>query len=108
MLLNYNKNMFIDLKEAEQRRITEHHQRQAPPPRRPVPPPPQQNRAWSGNASNGQYTNWHPVGGQWGASPQQQTQQRSDKPLPDAIIQTLTQRVQNRLLTADPNNNRRR
>ncbi|XP_046669473.1 uncharacterized protein LOC124360154 isoform X2 [Homalodisca vitripennis] len=98
------------IQEAEQRRITEHHQRQAPPPRRPVPPPPQQNggSSWgsSSSGSSGQYTNWQPAGGQWGA-PHPPTP-RSDKPLPDSIIQTLTQRVQNRLHTADPNNNRRR
>uniref|UniRef100_A0A1B6LLA6 LIM zinc-binding domain-containing protein n=2 Tax=Graphocephala atropunctata TaxID=36148 RepID=A0A1B6LLA6_9HEMI len=105
------------IQEAEQRRITEHHQRQAPPPRRPVPPPPQQNGSsggsWgsSSSSSSGQYTNWQPVGGQWGAPPPPPSQpqpQRSDKPLPDSIIQTLTQRVQHRLHTADPNNNRRR
>ncbi|XP_054270068.1 LIM domain only protein 7 isoform X3 [Macrosteles quadrilineatus] len=79
------------VQEAEQRRITEMHQRQAPPPRRPVPPPPPQQQ-WAGGSP--QYTNWQPP------------QPRQDKPLPDAIIQSLTQRVQNRL--GDPNNNRRR
>lgn len=86
------------VQEAEQRRITEHHQRQAVPPRRPVPPPPQQQQ-WGGGGGSPQYTNWQPPR----TSP---AQPRSDKPLPDAIIQTLTQRVQNRL--GDPNNNRRR
>lgn len=102
---NYNYQHWL-IQEAEHRRITEQQQRQAAPPRRPVPPPPQPT-AWPQGTSSQQYTNWQPQqqqAGQWGVP---NTQQRSDKPLPDSIIQTLTQRVQNKI-NSDANNNRRR
>ncbi|KAL1131753.1 hypothetical protein AAG570_011366 [Ranatra chinensis] len=37
-----------------------------------------------------------------------QTQQRDSKPLPDSVIQTITQRIQNRMNNSDTNNNNRR
>lgn len=110
---NYNYQHWL-IQEAEHRRITEQQQRQAPPPRRPVPPPPppsqhSQPAVWKQGTSSQQYTNWQPQQqqtGQWGVP---NMQQRSDKPLPDSIIQTLTQRVQNKINSnSDANNNRRR
>jgi hypothetical protein len=63
--------------EAEHRRITEQQQRAAVSPRKPSPPQshPHTQSSWSAP----------------------QPQPRQEKPLPDAIIQTLTQRVQNRV-----------
>lgn len=60
--------------EAEHRRITEQQQRTAALPRKPSPPHSYPHTAAS-----------------WSAP---QPQPRQEKPLPDAIIQTLTQRVQ--------------
>nr|CAD7439615.1 unnamed protein product [Timema bartmani] len=68
------------VQEAEHRRITEQQQRA---PRRP--PPPIQQQVWNS-----------------------QLAPRQDKPLPDSIIQTLTQRVQNRVGLVDNKNIPRR
>nr|CAD7569799.1 unnamed protein product [Timema californicum] len=68
------------VQEAEHRRITEQQQRA---PRRP--PPPAQQQVWNS-----------------------QLAPRQDKPLPDSIIQTLTQRVQNRVGLVDNKNIPRR
>ncbi|GLH05827.1 Uncharacterized protein CG43427 [Gryllus bimaculatus] len=64
------------IQEAEHRRLTEQAQRCAPPPRRP--PPPQQ-----------QWAHHQPP-------PPPPPPRPEAKPLPDSIIQTLTQRVQGR------------
>ncbi|XP_021942761.1 uncharacterized protein LOC110841474 isoform X2 [Zootermopsis nevadensis] len=64
------------IQEAEHRRITEQQQRTAVSPRKPSPPHSQPHT---------------PL---WNTP---QPQPRQEKPLPDAIIQTLTQRVQNRV-----------
>lgn len=58
------------------------------------PSPSQQQQQWVSTQSPPQH---HPT-----------AQPRSDKPLPDSIIQTLTQRVQNRINSSDTNNNKRR
>ncbi|XP_023709494.1 uncharacterized protein LOC111865553 isoform X3 [Cryptotermes secundus] len=65
------------IQEAEHRRITEQQQRTAALPRKPSPPHLYPHTAAS-----------------WSAP---QPQPRQEKPLPDAIIHTLTQRVQNRV-----------
>ncbi|XP_075227940.1 uncharacterized protein LOC142328224 isoform X3 [Lycorma delicatula] len=132
---NYNYQHWL-IQEAEHRRITELQQRQAAvPPRRPAPPHPsaypgqqyiapireagwQQQQQPSCQQKQQQPQQWAspptqslPQGQQWvhgsGMPP------RSDKPLPDSIIQTLTQRVQNRInnnpdSSQTINNNRRR
>lgn len=75
VILTFTLNLL--LQEAEHRRITEQQQRTAVLPRKPSPPHshPHTPSSWS--------------------TPQPQP--RQEKPLPDAIIQTLTQRVQNRV-----------
>ncbi|PSN31620.1 hypothetical protein C0J52_18041 [Blattella germanica] len=73
---SYNYQHWL-IQEAEHRRITEQQQRTAVSPRKSSPPHP--------------HTSHQPP---WGTS---QPQHRQEKPLPDAIIQTLTQRVQNRV-----------
>lgn len=76
--------------EAEHRRITEQQQRSAVSPRKTSPP------------------HMYPNTPSWNTL---QPQQRQEKPLPDAIIQTLTQRVQNRVGMLDsksPASGRRR
>jgi F-box protein 20 len=64
------------IQEAEHRRITEQQQRTAATPRKTSPP------------------HLYPNTPSWNTL---QPQPRQEKPLPDAIIQTLTQRVQNRV-----------
>ncbi|KAF6211501.1 hypothetical protein GE061_012013 [Apolygus lucorum] len=119
------------IQEAEHRRITEQHQRQmgAIQQQRPVPMqqlhPSANNAKWQQQQQqlqqqqNSQYypeNNWNQVPAHHPAYPTQpqpppQPQQRTapqpkGKPLPDAIIQTLTQRVQR--MNDNNNNNRRR
>jgi len=68
--------MNLFFQEAEHRRITEQQQRTAVTPRKTSPSHPYPNTP-----------SWNTL----------QPQPRQEKPLPDAIIQTLTQRVQNRV-----------
>ncbi|XP_066998777.2 calponin homology domain-containing protein DDB_G0272472 isoform X2 [Anabrus simplex] len=70
------------IQEAEHRRITEQHQRNSTSPRKTLPP-----QYWTQQQKQPQQP--------------QQVPQRQDKPLPDSIIQTLTQRVQNRATLGD-------
>ncbi|XP_073987088.1 smallish isoform X2 [Rhodnius prolixus] len=114
---NYNYQHWL-IQEAEHRRITEQQQRQTVTARRPIP----SQHAYitpTNQLSNQQYSN------QWTKNPSQsplyntswsnqnstqrnRRQQKSNgKPLPDSIIQTLTQRVQHKM-NPDSNNNRRR
>ncbi|XP_069698666.1 uncharacterized protein smash isoform X2 [Periplaneta americana] len=75
------------IQEAEHRRITEQQQRNAVSPRKPSHP-------WGAPQPQSQSQ----------PQPQPQPSPRQDKPLPDAIIQTLTQRVQNRVSLHDGKN----
>ncbi|XP_039288029.1 uncharacterized protein DDB_G0284459-like isoform X6 [Nilaparvata lugens] len=114
---NYNYQHWL-IQEAEHRRITELQQRQAAvPPKRPVPPHPSAYPVASPrNSTSTTSSVWQQPppppqsssGGQhWASTAQPAPQppqwvassppQRNDKPLPDEIIQTLTQRVQNRI-----------
>ncbi|KAL0276044.1 UNVERIFIED_CONTAM: hypothetical protein PYX00_003716 [Menopon gallinae] len=95
---NYNYQHWL-IQEAEHRRILEHQQRASQPAaRRPV----QSYHPASPKNYAGTSPSHHTVGLPLTPSGHGQTPQkwmsppRSDKPLPDAVIQTLTQRVQNR------------
>uniref|UniRef100_A0A1B6E150 DUF4757 domain-containing protein n=2 Tax=Clastoptera arizonana TaxID=38151 RepID=A0A1B6E150_9HEMI len=124
---NYNYQHWL-IQEAEHRRITEQNHRQNPPPPRRTANPQvhsqlEQNLQWS--QTTPQYTNWQPQKpkpNHYSSPPKEEQQNnhwttqlqrpvpptRSEKPLPDSIIQTLTQRVQNRIISSDTNNNNNR
>ncbi|KAK9498542.1 hypothetical protein O3M35_003151 [Rhynocoris fuscipes] len=111
---NYNYQHWL-IQEAEHRRITEQQQRQTASARRPIPSQhayitptnkltnQQYSNQWPKPQTNQQYNNSWP-----NQQPQRNhQQQQKGKPLPDSIIQTLTQRVQHKI-NPDSNNNRRR
>lgn len=115
---NYNYQHWL-IQEAEHRRITEQQQRQTASARRPIPSQHAYIMSTNKLSNQQQYSN------QWNKNPshsphyntswtnQNQTQRNhhqqknNGKPLPDSIIQTLTQRVQHKI-NPDSNNNRRR